>query len=272
MGWSFDLYALDDHQKQIRAWLRCTDSSAKHVKVLEDREAGTGSWLPKSPVFSDWICDPNSMIWLHGIPGCGKTVLCSTAIEEIWQKRSSATEKPVSVAYFYFDFNDKQEQLCDPMLRSLIAQLSPQISEGPNILDAMYCACGNGALQPTASKLTATLQELVAGSTEVFILLDALDECKDRDVLMAKLEEMSRWQITSLHMLVTSRQEKEIGETLSKLLDAKHCICVQGVQVEDDIRTYVRSRIRTDRKLKRWKTPEVQSEIETALVEKAGGM
>jgi hypothetical protein len=43
--------------------------------------------------------------------------------------------------------------------------------------------------------------------------------------------------------------------------------------VNDDIRTYVHKRLRTDQKLKRWQNrSEVQQEIETVLMSKADGM
>ena len=120
--------------------------------------------------------------------------------------------------------------------------------------------------------LKNALKQLVQSFGDTFIILDALDECKERQRLMPSLEEMAGWKISSLHMLFTSRKEKDIEESLSTILTEEQRICIQSAVVEDDIRNYVRTRIRTDRDLRKWQKPEVQTEIETVLMEKAGGM
>ena len=202
----------------------------------------------------------------------GKTFLCSTAIENVREERGIATDKAIGVAYFFFDFNNRDQQYCDTMLRSLISQLWVQKQEDANAVDALYFACGSGASQPSSNMLKNTLKELVQRFVDAFVILDALDECKERRRLMPNLEEMAAWKISSLHMLVTSRKERDIEDSLSTITDDEQRICIQSALVEGDIRNYVRSRIRTDRNLKKWQKPEVQTEIETVLMEKAGGM
>ena len=216
--------------------------------------------------------DPNSLLWLHGIPGCGKTVLCSTAIERVLQSRNPTTQKPVGIAYFYFDFKYQDQQVCDAMLRSLIAQLSLQSIEAFKPVDALYSACGSGTSLLSLPIILKALKDTAEKFTDVFILVDALDECKELTELLTSLEDMVESKIASLHMLVTSRREKEIEDSMSTLLDDEHKICIQSMLVKDDIRAYVRGRICNDRKLKRWQKPEIQAEIEEVLVEKADGM
>ena len=85
--------------------------------------------------------------------------------------------------------------------------------------------------------LMKTLRELVQSFGDVFIILDALDECKERNNLMANVEDMAGWKLASLHMLVTSRKEKEIEESVSELLKDEHRMCIQSARNEGDIRT-----------------------------------
>lgn len=225
-----------------------------------------------SDTFNRWKKDRNSFLWLFGIPGCGKTVLCSTAIENALEERSAAIEEQVAVGLFYFEFNNQDQQFCDTMLRSLVPQLWSQSRENANALDALYLACGSGASQPSLPMLMDALKDLVQSAPDAYIILDALDECKERAKLMLTIKEMAEWDIPSLHILVTSREERDIEESLSQFLDNKNRICVQSAPVEKDIRAYVRSRVRNDHKLKKWQTPEVQTEIETVLTEKADCM
>jgi hypothetical protein len=59
---------------------------------------------------------------LHGIPGCGKTILSSTRLENVFQYCADDPGRVVS--YFYFDFNDAEKHSPELMVRSLICQLS----------------------------------------------------------------------------------------------------------------------------------------------------
>ena len=264
--------ASDTHGQNVRNWLHAIDAHPKYTKTIEDRLSGTGAWLSKDHKFDDWKKGCNSRLWLYGIPGCGKTVLCSTAIENVLVDRSIATDKAIGVGYFYFDFNNRDQQYCDTMLRSLICQLWVQDRENANAVDALYLACGSGGSQPSSKMPRNTLKELVQSFVDAFIILDALDECKERDRLMPSIEEMAAWNISSLHMLVTSRKESDIETSLSTILDDEQRICIQSALVEDDIRKYIQSRIRSDYGLRKWRKPEVQTEIETVLMGKAGGM
>lgn len=225
-----------------------------------------------SSTFNGWKKDRNSFLWLSGILGCGKTVLCLTAIENALEERSAAIEEQVAVGFFYFEFSNQDQQLCDTMLRSLIFQFWSQSRKHANALDALYSDCGSGASQPSLLMLKNALRELVHSFPNVFIFLDALDECRERVKLMQTIEGMAEWNIPSLHILATSREERDIEQSLSKFLDDSDKIRVQSALVEEDIRAYVRSRIRNDPELKKWQKPEVQSEIETVLMAKANGM
>lgn len=263
---------LDTHRQQVLNWLRATDPSSKFYETLKDRQPGTGSWFTNSRVFSKWVHDPNSLLWLHGIPGCGKTVLCSTAIERVLQLHSLSTQKRIGIAYFYFDFKCQDQQVCDAMLRSLVTQLSLQSLDAFKVLDALYSACGSGTSQPSLTMSLKALKDIAEIFTDVFILVDALDECKQPAELLANVENLVTLNIASLHMLVTSRREKEIEDSMSTLLDDEHKLCIRSTLVKDDIRAYVQGRICKDRRLQKWQKPEIHAEIEEVLVGKADGM
>ena len=72
-----------------------------------------------------------------------------------------------------------------------------------------------------------------------------------------------------LHILATSRREKDIEDELSPVAD--HNINIQSAIVDVDIRIYIHHRMATDEKLKKWPN-SVRNEIMTALMEKASGM
>lgn len=113
---------------------------------------------------------------------------------------------------------------------------------------------------------------------EVWIVLDALDECsqEERSQKRGLLSRIKDWVVSqqvSIHLLVTSRPEQDIKSTLHCWVRDQNIIPIQSDLVLEDIRAYVHAIVRLDEGLSRWRSqPEVQNQIESALIEKAGGM
>ncbi len=255
---------------KLGKWLSAPDPSSNHNEACAKRQATTGDWFIQSSNFAKWKEDRNSLLWLHGIPGCGKTILCSTVIEDVLLKSPPALKK--AVAYFYFDFRNTECQHGE-MIRSLVSQLAAQCTNPPNPLESLYSSCGDGARQPKLSALRQTLQDLAQIFDDTFIIVDALDECKEREQLLDDIQEFVEWQLGGLHILVTSRREGDTKETLDPLLNENQNIDIQSEVVDRDIRVYVREILQTAKGLSRWRNkPQVQAEIEEALTENANGM
>jgi hypothetical protein len=89
---------------------------------------------------------------------------------------------------------------------------------------------------------------------------------------MATIETAASWQLESLHIIVTSRKERDIESSLESLVDTCNIMPLQSAVVDEDIRKYVRHRISVDKKLKKWRSGEIQAEIEIALMRGAHGM
>jgi hypothetical protein len=177
-------------------------------------------------------------------------------------------DSSIAVVYFYFDFNDNEKQRHENLIRSLIIQVSMQSKDTPEALNALFTHSQNGQRQPTIEGLTLTLQRMVSDFHKSFIILDALDECKERKELLELIESIVNWKLEMLHLLATSRRENDIEETLAPLLTGQ--ICIQSVLVDADIHIHIRERLQNDTKL-RW-PEDVQIEIEEALVSGANGM
>ena len=174
--------------------------------------------------------------------------------------------------YFYFDFNDVQKQNSELMLRSLISQLSEKCVLIPEGLDTFLSSYENDR-QPTLDALLELMQQIIRGLPQSYIILDALDECNDRTELMNILETLCRWQLENLHLLLTSRRERDIESSLECFIDKQNIIGLQSQVVDKDIRSYVRHRLSNDKSLSKWqKDSTVGQEIEIALMNGAHGM
>lgn len=247
------------------------DSSSNYKKALDERHKGTGMWFIISKEFVDWKINRGSFLWLYGKPGSGKSILATTIIENVLDHCRHNPDR--AVAFFYFDFADKEKQQHESMIRSLITQLSTQNTHLAQVLDSFYSSCNDGRIQPTLDALLVLFREVIEHFQQTFIVIDALDECIQRDRLLTVVEDIVGWKLARLHILITSRKENDIEESITSLTKAEERIGVQGSRVNDDIYAYVHSRIRTDRNLKRWqKQTDVQQEIEETLIRKADGM
>jgi len=280
---AFNVKEIDEHLRRIHKWLDAPDPSSNHVVALGKREVTTGSWFIGGSAFAKWKESPNSILWLHSIPGGGKTILSSTIIQACHEhcnsQRNSNKEQKVApiwaVAYFYFDFADTLKQDYSKMLRSLIKQLSEQLRYTSDALEKLFNDSTTGSGQtPTDEILLQTLGQIVDEFDQVYIVIDALDECVQRLPLLDGISEMHEgWGHDVLHLLVTSRYEHDIISEFEVLIEPTEEIHIHKNFIEADIRAYIYSRLQSDRRLKRWqKDTQVQLTIATTLTQKADGM
>ncbi|RYO92150.1 hypothetical protein DL762_001808 [Monosporascus cannonballus] len=160
-------------QNDMRRWLSPPDPSTNYNRARKLRHENSGQWFLQSPAYSSWKRERNSFLWLNGKPGCGKTVLSSTILEDL---QTSVSRIP-TLLYFYFDFNDTMKQSLESMVRTLIYQL---YFKSPDELDTLYSSCESGKSQPSIDSRCNTLQHMMQQAGEVWIVLDALDECPTR--------------------------------------------------------------------------------------------
>lgn len=224
----------------------------------------TGRWFLESSAFSDWKSKPNSFLWLYGIPGCGKTILSSTIIDAL---RSNSSSSQV-LLYFYFTFRDTDKQSLDSMLRSLISQLCHAKPRTQGSLDGIF----KGNQQPTTKSLKSVLDDMIRQIGEVWIVIDALDESRTEQDLLKWISGVIGSK-PDTKIIVTARDVIDIRSIFRQWARQEDMISIQHDDVDGDIRTYIRSRLRGDAELKRWHSRlDVQEEIEKKLMDKANGM
>ncbi|KAF4806885.1 Ankyrin-1 [Colletotrichum siamense] len=175
---------------EVMSWLRAPDQSSNHKLAMQSHHEGTGSWLLEDPIYRDWKATRSAFLWVSGIPGCGKTVLSSTLIEDVRSTYSSSC-----LAYFYFDFNDSSKQTLDSLLRSLIQQCS-QKNEASKacIHDLWKSRPARRDEQPTTQQLYDCLVKILNQSDETWVIIDALDEFEElADALAVNLSESPKF-------------------------------------------------------------------------------
>lgn len=188
------------------------------------------------------------------------------------------SKSSLAIAYFYFDFNDVEKQNATNCISSLIAQLCSETVDPPEMLKDLYKRCNEGKQKADLHDLLAVLRLFAVADElqDLFIVLDALDECpkddekESRNELLDFITEVKSWSSSKIHLLVTSRPEPDITEKLAPLLTAP-AISIEGSEVKGDIKKHIKSQLATHPKLKAW-SADIKAHIERTLAEKANGM
>ncbi|MCJ1427238.1 hypothetical protein MMC29_005141 [Sticta canariensis] len=251
----------------VRDWLKAPDATVDHNAACEKKHPGTGMWLVKSPIFSRWLTEQNSILWLNGFAGSGKSVLCSTAIQFALRHRGS--DPQIGIAFFYFTFNDDSKREEPGMLRALLLQLSGQVQNGEADLTRLYHSYKNGV--PPSLVLVEYLRRLIQRFHHVYIALDGLDESPrdgPREKVLDMLNNMRNWSVQGLHLFLTSRDEPDIRDSLD--LYTEQVVQMQSVGIDKDIANYISARLDTDRKLRKW-LPH-RDKIQDVLTKRAEGV
>ena len=184
-----------------------------------------------------------------------------------------------SVAYFYFDFRDTQKQDRRGLLSSLLSQLSAESDPCYHILSQLYSDHAGGTRQPSDDALFQCLIKMlqVQGEPAMYLIIDALDECPNisgmptaREKVLECLEDLVSLQLPSLHICLSSRPEFDIRSSLEPLL--QFCVSLdEETGQKADISEYIKSVVRSDRRMRKWSAEDKQLVIST-LSEKADGM
>jgi endonuclease III len=173
------------------------------------RDAAFQSW---------WVHDDPHLLWIHGDPGKGKTMMMFSLYSEI-SSRIKATGSGAVVSYFFCQRTDPRLDHAVAVLRGLIFLLVAQDKQTllPHLREKLD---ETEDLEGSSNLLYALFQMLIDLSIEsrfskVYIMIDALDECNSE--LSPFLGEIARSESLSykIKWLVTSRNEALIRKGLS---------------------------------------------------------
>jgi hypothetical protein len=128
---SVDRLRNESKRMAILNWYKTSDPEQNHKVSRAKHEPETAKWIFDDKKFLSWATNPSESLWLHGIPGAGKTILSSTIIDYLQHRHEE--ERLTRVIYYYFDFGDNKKQTVAGFLQSLVYQL---ISEEDNLLEA----------------------------------------------------------------------------------------------------------------------------------------
>ena len=202
--------------------------------------------------------------------------LRSAVIQDVESMRATGL---ATMAYYYFDFRDVKKQDCYGLISSLILQLSAESDSCYDILSRLYSDNARGMRNPTTSALKKCLTDMLSlpGQAPAYILVDALDECPNssgmpsaREEILELIEELVDLKLSNVHLCVASRPEIDIRTVLEPLTSLQISLHDEGGQ-KDDMIAYIKSVVRSDRWMRKWREEDQNLVIDT-LSQNADGM
>ncbi|KAL8632574.1 hypothetical protein Q9189_001726 [Teloschistes chrysophthalmus] len=255
--------------RKIDQWLGPVNYDTNHEAAVKLRHKDTGNWFLKGDPFNDWLQHDNSFLWLHAIPGAGKTVLVSSALEFL---KDYVQDADAGLAYFYCDYKEQNKQEPSKLLCTLLSQLARQhktiFQRLQSFVQERYRE--NPASVPTHDELRSNFPNFVEGTfQQIILVVDAIDESPQHMCMVGDLKTFSK-NCPFIKILVSSREELDIMISFKSFPRVK----INQSDVAGDINSFVKAEIAArirDRELI-IRRPELQKTICDNLVDRSEGM
>jgi amino acid transporter len=228
-----------EEARKVIAWVCSTPSDGAHVSLasaLSRHINGTGTWLLHSTQFQDWKNSDAGTMWITGLPGAGKTLLCASIIRDVQQLSTDTT----AVVYFFCDHRDRtkttHENFATSIVRQMIGASSLCLEQGR----LLYREKSKEGSRPFHSDDYVSLIRLfVDRLKEVFIIVDALDESTEGDNIaesLAKIHDSGKSAGCRIRTLLTSRFD---ARTQGRYLNLAITHIVLAENMRPDIQHYI---------------------------------
>jgi hypothetical protein len=249
----------------ILNWLTPIDFVSQQHDFITRRQEGTGQWLLDSAEFKAWVETDKQTLFCPGIPGGGKTILTSIVVDNLYKRFRG--DNTIGILYIYCNFRRQDEQKADSLLASLLRQLGQERPPLADSVKTLYNCHKDKRTRPLFDEISGVLQSVAAAYSRVFIIVDALDECKSSDGCRSRfLSEIFSLQAKcGVNFFATSRFIPEVTEKFA----GNPSLEIRGSN--DDVRKYLGTRISQgeSRILRR---SDLRAEVTTEIVKAIDGM
>lgn len=266
----------ETRRRNILKWMSDTEKIPYMKHHKENRRQilkGTGEWLLTDGIFKEWNDDSaSSLLWLHGIPGSGKSKLTSLVIQNALEASElGRTPRP---AFFYCSRNAAEPLRAEPeaILTSIarqLATLTPASDILPPVVE-MYKqeeAQGNASGSLDLDGAQELILKLIDVSPYTTIIIDALDECSKEgrgcllDFIKTALVEAS----SLVKFFISSREDGDIVFNLQRFPNCRISSKKNRADIEAFVKSETRRLIRSGSLLRNSQQPQ---ELEDTIVAK----
>jgi len=229
----------DEEARKFFTWIVPEDTEQWRLGNSMTVPVGSGGYFLDSVEFENWMNSTGGILWTHGAPGSGKSVLTLQAILYLQQQLSSS---PMVLSHFC-DHRDPLTQSPGHLVRHLIKQAALQspavlqeLQTRPEYLDSRRS--GRSLRMAEAQRLFI---DVCLAREQFIVVLDGLDECAEElnatDARQNVMTLMTTAATTNTRVLVASRHLSDIATGLGS------CTQFQVRVPDDNLREYVVERL-----------------------------
>lgn len=249
---------VDDNAPELRAELLGWIGGSQDTSgPISSPFPGTGEWLMNTKEYQAWESGSGPpVLWCHGAPGVGKTVLASVALESLTQ---SLEKQPVCLLRYFCEFANRKVQNKEAIWKTLLSQVISQ-AQSSTIRTVME---SRGRLKSSRTPSATDLRDVlwtISQAQRVVLVFDGMDELQNARDIKAILHPFIK---SNCSILVTSRDVPEIRTALSTA-------CILEVQASStDLSVYLTGKFEENELEDIF---ESSPELEMEMIEKSNGM
>ena len=190
-------------------------------------------------------------------------MLSSTVVEHLKKTLDNDTIRTLCI---YCNHKDQHVQTPVNLVASLLKQLIQEGHPVHDSLNSLYKRHGLRSTRPSLGEISEVIRQEFGLYKQIFIVVDALDECQEQNGNRARLiEELQK--ISGVNLMITSRPHIDMQDTFQDI------IWLEIRASEDDLHSYINGRMRKDRLAKHVKGhKDLQEDIRKTVVANAQGM
>ena len=166
------------------------------------------------------------LIWVHN----------RSIIVNHLQKTFEGDDK-IAVLCIYCNYKEQSEQTVTNLIASLLKQIVQDLGSTLDNVTPLYTHNKGQCTRPTLDELTKVLETEFGTYSKVFIVVDALDECREEDGTRERLLKALRSLTGNVNLMVTSRNLPSIAREF----EGKKQLTIRAN--DQDIKIYINGRI-----------------------------
>ncbi|KAJ4393682.1 hypothetical protein N0V93_002897 [Gnomoniopsis smithogilvyi] len=260
--------------------LQATDYQQDQEMVTESRNGSdSGRWILNSTEFERWT-DRSSLghaiLYIHGIPGAGKTTLVSSIIDHlIVENHKSHEDHSTLVAYSYIKHRQPGKDTHNSLLRTIMEQM---VIRDPILSDHLFNELA--LVEGVSLRSTKNLESLIATNLTSYkrslIIIDGLDEAApgEAEKSLKWLLSLAKGRIdqtkTSIRILFSGQRDGLMDDLLAN--EPQMALESNPEHGGDILKYCVHFGTQIRQKFGRGVTPTMEEEMIARVVGKAKGM
>ncbi|RYC57697.1 hypothetical protein CHU98_g8515 [Xylaria longipes] len=206
-----------DRKEKLLDFITKVRLEPKHRDVASVRHHNTCLWIQQCNAFQGWLRgDTAPCLWMHGAPGCGKTVAFSSVVDYLKSQQACHDKVVIPI---YFTYQDPTLHDIESIFQAILRYAASALygKQGTyEVLDRLCRSCKEAQQRlPNSQECCNTLENLAQLGASLVLCFDGVDELPDiaQQRLLTKLGALRK--IPQIKLIISSRSNLNLRSVSS---------------------------------------------------------